>query len=126
MEYQQDWFMRQINMFIQFIAKALFKKDAFRYEILDPDNLSQTDLLYREIYRLLAEKKICEAENLLFDKLNTGELKHLELAIDFYQTLNQLSEEELESCNFSREEVNDGLNTVLRMFGMQHLLVYKT
>jgi hypothetical protein len=101
------------------LSHALFfNKDYIKYEITDQSNLSQTDLLYSELKTLISQKKIYEAEDLLFEMLDTGDIRHLELAIDFYQQLNQLEDSELEQCNFSRDEVSDGLTAILKMFDM--------
>jgi hypothetical protein len=73
-------------------------------------------LLYGTIHRLISENKICEAENLLFEKLDTGDRNYLTLALDFYQTINRLSDEELEKQNFSRNEIQEGLQQILKKF----------
>lgn len=116
MYYEKDWFMRQIDMMVQFVAHTVFHRDKIDYEIADETNLSETDLLYHRLRNLIAENKICEAENLLFDSLDTGNKQYLNLALDFYQTINKMSDEALEACDFSRDEISDGVSTVLRKF----------
>ena len=123
MPYHQDWFMRQIEALIRFVAFVLFKKDIPGYVIEDEAQVTATDMLYREIAKLIAEKRICEAENLLFEQLDAGVLKHLELALDFYYNINLLSDEELEQSNFSRDEIKEGLHSVMKKFGVQDLSV---
>ncbi len=122
MNFQQDWLMRQIEMLVQVIARVVFKKDYIKYEIVNEADLSQTDLLYNEIKQLIARGKVCEAEDLLFEMMDTKDMRYLELAIDFYQQLNLLGDSKLEQCNFSRDEVNDGLVAVLKMFGFHNLI----
>ena len=121
MGFQDDWFMRQIQQLAQFIAHTIFHKDIICYEIADEADLSQSDLLYIQIKRLVSDRKICEAENLLFDKLETSDYKYLELAIDFYLSIDKLSDEELESANFSREEIQTGMREVLSQFNIPNL-----
>jgi hypothetical protein len=116
--YRQDWIMQQIAMIVQFIARLVFKKDKIEYSVQDTDNLSETDLLYYEIERLRAKSKICEAEDLLFDRMDVENSRYLELAVDFYQKINWLNDENLKSANFSREEIQEGLNEILRIFGL--------
>lgn len=123
MIYEQDWLMRQIQMIVQFVAKLLFNKDTISYEVEEHSNFSQADILYNEIQNLIMERKICEAENLLYDRLDVNDKKYLELAIDFYQTINKFTDEELEDCNFSREEVNYGLVKVLRLYECDTLIL---
>jgi hypothetical protein len=122
MIYQKDWLLRQIEMFVQFIARVVFHKDTMNYEIRDETNLGQTDLLYNEIRQLVDAGKICEAEDLLYERMDVGDLSYLELATDFYQTVNKLDDAELERCNFPRDEIHDGLKTVLNLFGFQSFI----
>lgn len=119
--FQQDWVMRQVEMLVQFVARTVFHKDAIDYGITDEANLSQRDLLYKKLKKLIAERKICEAENLLFENLDADDLGYLELALDFYQTINQLSNDELEAHNYTRGEINDGIHEVMRKFDISTL-----
>jgi len=112
MYFQKDYLMRQIEDMVRFIAKVLFGKDLFKYEITDQVNLSQTDLLYANIMALVSQKKICEAEDLLYESIEKGNTDHARIALGFYETINGLSNDELESCNFSREEIKDGLKQI--------------
>ncbi len=122
MFYERDWFMRQIETAVQAIARVIFRKDKVEYEVADESNLSQTDLLYGEIVRLIAEKKLDEAESMLMEAVHTQDRQVLELAVDFYQKLNALSDAELEECGFSRERVSEGLKTVVTEFGLQDVI----
>ena len=118
MEIEQDWFMRQIHQMAQLLAHVVFQKDSPNYEIVDEMNQSQADLLYSKIKSLVADMKICEAEDLLFGALDTSDKSHLLLAFDFYQTINMLSDEELEHANFSRAEIRTGLQEILERFNL--------
>ena len=121
MFFENDWIMRQINTLVQFAARVVFKKDAVSYEIEDEDRLTDTDRLYLRLRELLKEGKICEAEDLLFDS-RTDTDAYLALALDFYQRLSKLSDEELEQRNFSRQEIYDGIKeTVMRHGGIPEL-----
>lgn len=116
MEYTQDWLLRQIEAIGRCIAKLIFKKDTIEYEINDHDNYSQTDMLYKEIQLLIKQNKICEAENLIFKNLDESNIDYLKLAMDFYQDINKLDDEKLEECNFSREEIVEGLYDILAIY----------
>ena len=86
-----------------------------------PENIvnSTSDELYNSLDRLICEKKINEAENLLFDKIEVQNPKHLAIAINFYGKLNKLPDETLENADYSREEINQGLNDILDKFGIK-------
>ncbi len=118
MFYQKDWVMRQIQSMIQLIARFFFKKDIIKYEIIDETNITQTDLLHKELIGLLNSLRINEAENLLYERIRTNDLNHLAVALDFYRRLNELSDEQLEEASFSREEIKSGLEEISKMFGL--------
>lgn len=111
MGFQDDWMLRQIEMIAHFVAKVVFQKDTVQYEVTD--ELSNSDMLYDKLHRLVKEGKICEAENMLFDNIEYNS-KYTELAVDFYQTINKFSDEQLELCNFSRDEVYEGFVDILK------------
>ena len=113
MFFENDWIMRQINMLAQFVAHVVFRKDTVSYEIEDEEHLTDTDTLYKKIKALLEEGKICEAEDLLFENRDDSSQEYLALALDFYQKLSKMSDEELEQHNFSRQEVYDGLKEIV-------------
>lgn len=99
-------------MLVQFVARVVFKKDTVSYDIEDETHLTDTDELYKKLQALLKEGKICEAEDLLFENRSDSD-QYLALALDFYQTLSKMSDDELEQHNFSQQEVYDGLKEVI-------------
>lgn len=117
--YERDWILRQIQSMIKFIARSLFKKEDMVYEIRDKDSYSESDLVYRDIIHLLNERKINEAEDLLFEKIRTSNIDYLKIALDFYSRLNQLSDEQLEINDFSREEIRLGVQDVMKLYNLE-------
>lgn len=114
--FEQDYIMRLIKEMVRVIAKVLFHK-----ETSDEENLDLQDIgVAKKHERLLAlvnEGKINEAENLLYEELDTSSMEELQSAIFFYSYLNDLDNEILEEADFSREEIKEGLLTVLQKFG---------
>jgi len=110
--------MKQIQSMIQLIAKVFFKKDTIKYEIIDESNITQADLLHKELVGLLNSLRINEAENLLFERIRTNDLNYLAVALDFYRRINELNDEELEEADFSRDEIKSGLEEISKMFGL--------
>lgn len=110
--------MKQIQSMIQLIAKVFFKKDTIKYEIIDESNITQADLLHKELVGLLNSLRINEAENLLFERIRTNDLNYLAVALDFYRRINVLNDEELEEADFSRDEIKSGLEEISKMFGL--------
>ena len=116
--YKKDWLLNQIDDLVEFLAKVFLNQTTTEYL---PENIvnSTSDKLYNSLDRLIKKKKINEAENLLFDKIEVQNPKHLAIAINFYGKLNKLPDETLEEANYSREEINQGLNDILDKFGIK-------
>lgn len=115
MALKQDWLMRQIDLLIEFVARTVFRRDTLEYRVTDEQEPTETDRLYRKLQELLSEKKICEAEDLLFDSFeNTN--AYLLLTMDFYQRLNKFTDSTLRTNRFSRAEVSEGLRAMLEKF----------
>lgn len=116
--FQQDFIMRQIELITRYIAESVFKKESPEYEIVEKETLSDTDKLHNKLIQLIDEYKINEAEDLLFDKLDTNDQKYLEVALDFYSRLTKLDEDTLERNDFTKEEIAEGLADVSSKFGL--------
>lgn len=120
--YHQDWFMRKIETIIQMVAKIIFKKDFERdniqFDIYDESNSVEIHRLYERLIDLINELKINEAENILFVEINNDDLIYIKIAVDFYNRLNKLNDEELERANFTREEIKSGLEDILKLYNI--------
>ena len=122
--FQNDYFMRQIEMLGRFLAKLIFNKETTVYEVIidEEGNITPAGLLYLELNTMIKEGKINEAENLLFDRIEaTYDNEYLEIAIDFYSQVNNLTDEFLEEHDFSREEAMEGLTKVKQLYGIEEL-----
>ena len=106
---------------VRFLAKTVLKKDTPEYEIGGQEDFTDGDLLHRQLVELIAQGKLCEAEDLLYDRLDPKNTGYLAVALDFYDRLNRLSDDELEAADFSREEVNDGVREIMKRFGIPEL-----
>lgn len=116
--YEHDYIMRLVRDMVKFIAKVFLRKDDVKYELSHEEKLSQTDVLHKQLIILISEGRINEAENLLFENLDTDNTKYLELSIDFYNRLNEMEDDFLEESNFSRQEVEEGLRAIMKEFGI--------
>ena len=114
--YYQDWLMSQIKIMIDMIAKIVFKKDNVQFDIYEESNSVEVYKLYERLINLTNQLKLNEAEDILFDKINNNDLIYMKVAMDFYDRLNKLSDEELEIGNFTREEIKLGLEDVLKLY----------
>lgn len=119
--YHEDWLIRQIRFFFEAIARVLFNKEKVSYVIENPEDMNQSDALHARLLELIGEGRLNEAENLLFEGISSHIPDGLLLAADFYQRLNGMSDEALESCGFSRQEIQDGMKDALRVYGVSEL-----
>ncbi len=115
---KQDWLMRQIEMTVQMIARLIFHKDAVEYEQEGENVLTEADQRYISLMALMDEGRICEAEDYLFDTFSLEDPHQLMAAIEFYQKLNEKSDDVLEQANFSREEIQEGLEELMARAGI--------
>ena len=114
-----DWLLKQINVVSEFLQKLFtdmetskklneneqYQKDSFEFE--------------RLLENLIEEDRINDAENILFEKLETNNLMYATIATRFYEKLKGLSDEKLQKSNYSREEILQGLNDMCDMFGLE-------
>ncbi len=118
MYYQKDYLMRLIEDIVRIIARIFFGKDYISYQYVDDMMLSKTDLWYLQMMELIEQRRLGEAEDILFDGIDTENRDHMSVALDVYLAMNALSDEELEDADFSREEIKDGLKKITGMFGV--------
>lgn len=114
---KQDYIMRLIQQMIRAILKIVLKVDT-------PDEV-QEELKEKEAYEnlcnMIAEGNINEAENKLLEQIDVENEDTFELALLFYYKLNELDNDRLDACNFSREEVRDGILSIIKQFGYESI-----
>lgn len=115
---EQDFIMRMIKDSVKFLGGLLLGKDSIHYE-LPPDGLyTKEDYLHQRLLLLIREGNINDAENLLWEDIDTASERYMELALDFYQQLSEYSSDYLDDHNYSKEEVQEGLASIAREFGV--------
>lgn len=116
--YEQDYIIKQIRDLVRFIARIFFHREYTSYELAEQGQYGEVDYIYKDIMSLIDQGKINEAENLLFDKMDASDKRYMELALDFYDRINSCDDYYLEKCDFTREEIKDGLLSVAQEFGI--------
>lgn len=118
MYYQHDWFMLQIQMMVQFIAKVVFDKDPYAIEALYETESGEggNEPLDKELASLLAQSRFQEAEALVRRNLSSQRLEGLKSALYFYNALNQMPDERLEAHGFSREMIRQALDELTQLY----------
>ncbi|MBC2577746.1 hypothetical protein HLB30_04310 [Peptostreptococcus russellii] len=91
-----------------------------KYSDIDDFNIAYSpteEFLLITIKRLVLEKKINEAEDVLFTSLEKNRNDNmLCIAGEFYTMLMDLSDDELKENNFTRAEIKEGINDVKELF----------
>ena len=118
MYYEQDYIMRLIKQVIRaLIGILLNKKTTIAYDMpVNRQRTSGADFLARLI-SLADAGKICEAENELSDILECGLDTAFQIALMFYDHLNDYTDTFLEEHGFSREEIRQGVLDVAKRMG---------
>lgn len=122
MAFHEDWLIRQIQMVTESIARLMWGTDLPTYHVREDASATDVDRTARAIDALLREKRVNDAEDLLFAALDPDNRDSLLLALDFYSRLNALTDGELEAAGFSREEIDSGLREAVDRFGLTAVL----
>jgi len=114
----KDFLMRQIEFITTAIGEIIFFKPSSGYEVQSEVRQIESDLLYVLLCNMLKENNINGAENMLFDMLDIDNREHLAIAVDFYNQVSRMTDDELQNADFSRNEINRGLNDIMTLFGI--------
>lgn len=115
--YEQDYIMRLIKEMIRAILKLLFNIDTeSQIEELLKDEESQTILT--QLLDMVDNGNINEAENLVFEMTSEKDKQNLEVALLFYSYLNEKEDSFLLEHNFSRKEIQQGVQELASKYGL--------
>ena len=107
MDFNQDWFTRNIEMLGEGVARKLLKKPA--HEEFVEELPGGDDPVWWQLRSLLAKHEFCAAEDMLWEYLRPGDRACLPMAEDFYKEMGKTDDSTLEAHGFSRREVKEGL-----------------
>lgn len=117
---EQDYVMRIIHEIVRTFLKLVFNIDEEKQEEVSFEN-DEIAGSFESLCAMADRGKINEAENILYEELEEGNLEYLKMAVLFYEHLNKMSNEYLEKCDYSRQEVADGMKQVIKMYGYDGL-----
>ena len=118
--YELDYIMRIIKEIVRTLIKLLFNVDTeMAEERLVED--TESNLLYSELCKLVDGGKMCEAENRLYDLMDSDRNNADLIAVMTYSYMNDKSDEFLIEHNFSRAEVEEGLKRIAQKNGLSGL-----
>jgi len=113
---EQDYITRLINGNIRTILKLVFHIDTNEEENIELEN-EETAQKYIRLTDLISAGKINEAENKLLEELDYSDIKQFEMALKFYAYLNEVDQDFLEECNYTKKEIVQGIKDMSKMYG---------
>lgn len=118
MALKDDYIMRMIRDLTRVLARLILGKDEVTYELPDCGEFTAVDNLYQKLIIMADGGQICQAEDLLLEELRDRSSEYFEMAASFYLYLNEFDDEFLESHEFSRDEISEGIERLGKEFGV--------
>ena len=119
---EKDYIMRIIHEMVRAILKLIFHVDEEKQELVFLEGKDQD--FYQQLCLMADQGNINGAENMLYEYLESeswteeeGKPEHLKLSLAFYDYLNETTSDFLEDHDFSREEVAEGIKSVMKRYG---------
>lgn len=118
---EQDYLARLINGNVRTILRMAFNSDVKNDNEIDFQD-GATMQRYLGFLKMIDDGEVNEAENILLDEMDYSDMKQFQMALMFYSYLNRKDNDFLEDCNYSREEVQEGIKMVSKKFGFDSLV----
>lgn len=119
--FEQDYLMRQIKEFIAFMMKLLFGAELRTAdELIDYQQNSGDGSGI--LFRMIDSGDIRQAEELLYESIQTKTADNLLKGYAFYQYLAQQEDEFLEAHDYSRRMIAEGVRRLAALFDASHLV----
>ena len=110
--------MRLIKQVIRaLIGVLLDKKTTLEHEMLANGQQTSGEDYLQRLAVLADQGKICEAENMLLEALESGSDEACRAALLFYEHINEFDDDYLEEHDFSRAEIRQGVLNVAEYMG---------
>lgn len=118
MSFKDDYMMRMIKEAVRALVRMISGGELSEYQLpgLERD-FTEEDHLYLQMISLAKDGKINDAENLLFENIDTPSI--FSMGMNFYSYINEFSDAELENMNYSREEIVEGMKDFVKELGIQ-------
>lgn len=116
--FNNDYIMRAIEDLSCFLAHVIFQKDVAAIQLQDEEgNFSESKFLHFQLLTMIGEGRLNDAENLLFEKIACHPNEdYFKVALDFYASLDDLSDATLNNCGFPRPEILEGLSDLKKIY----------
>ena len=123
MAVKDDYIMRMIEDMARVLARLILGKDDINYVLPEDEKFTATHSLYKKLITMADEGQINEAEKKfvvvvsMFGRETPVSSGYFEMAASFYLHLNEYDDEFLDSHQFSREEIQEGIEHLGKEFG---------
>lgn len=118
--FENDYVMRMIKEMVRTLIKLIFQIDTEKTEELHLEKEVAEEL--DRLQKLVDDGLVNQAENELLEELDIQNKQDFQLALVFYEYLNQKDTDFLKAYNFSREEISQGIRNVTEMYGYGSML----
>lgn len=115
---KDDYIMRMIRDMAKLLARLILGKEDINYVLPEDEEFTAIDNLYRKLINMADAGQINEAENILLEELEDQSAEYFEMAASFYLHLNEFDDEFLDGHQYSREEINEGMEHLGKEYGV--------
>lgn len=120
-EDEQDYIMRMIKEMVRVLFSLMFGKTYISVEEEKKNKAEVSGMKLPDYLGMVDEGKVNEAENILLGGIDYSDKESIRMAAVFYQYLSEKDEEFLQKCNYSKEEILDGMKQLLDYAGYGQL-----
>jgi len=113
MQQEQDYMMRVIHQLIEVLLGDILRG---KESISEEQNQR-----YNELKKMVDSYQVNQAENELFSQIQTNNPEDMALALMFYQYVNEKDDAFLEKSNYTREEIEQGIQDVAKKYGQENI-----
>lgn len=118
---EKDYVMRMIRQLIQMLLGEIIKGKERNIEE-DINELKEQSEKYNKLKELVDDYKINEAENILFDNSDINNIKDFEIALLFYQYVNEKEDSFLLKSDYTRDEIEQGITDISEKYGYENIV----
>ncbi|MFA9377918.1 MAG: DUF6483 family protein [Lachnotalea sp.] len=119
---EEDYVTRMIKDMVKAMVKAVLGKSELNYELPNDNERTDDDVIYSKVIEMADAGNINEAENLLLTEFDFINLDQFEIAMAFYLHMNQYQDDFLDSNNYSRVEISEGIEAIAKKYGYSGIM----
>lgn len=119
---EKDYIMRMIKEMVRVLVTLILGKQYVQVELPQENKYGISDAKRSKWKEMIDSGKINEAENMLLENIDYSNQEDLAEAIYFYEYASEKGADFLEKCNYSEQEILDGLRQLAARTGCENIL----